>query len=82
MLPQPKPVSEWTGNRKSQIRARHQEKQDKPDFWDRYFGYVAKSAFLTGNTPENFEATLDWLIKPANMQKVREGNYHKVLNHG
>jgi uncharacterized protein YdaU (DUF1376 family) len=82
MLPQPKPVDEWTDGRKSQVRARHTEKKGKADFWDRYFSYVAKSAFLTGNTPENFEARLDWLIKPANMQKVCEGNYHKVLNHG
>lgn len=82
MLPQPQDPSEWTGERKAKVRARHNEKRDKKDFWSRYFAYVAKSKFLTGQTVEEFEATFDWLIKPANMQKVIEKNYHKDHDHG
>lgn len=83
MLPQPKPVDEWPDGRKSAVKSRHNEHKHRPDFWNRYFGYVAKSKFLTGQTEQRFEATIDWLLKPANMQKIREGNYEdKAVDHG
>lgn len=83
-LPQPTDVEEWNKTRKGYVKARwdESEKRQNIDWWNRYFAYVAKSAFLTGKTPEQFEATFDWLVKPTNMQKVIEGNYHKVVNHG
>lgn len=76
-MPQPLDVSEWHDTRKSQVRARHEENKHRPDFWNRLFAYVAKSPYLTGQTEQRFEATFDWLLKPANLAKVKEGNYHK-----
>lgn len=82
-LPQPEEAEGWNKTRKSYVKARWDEnpKRQTIDWWRRYFHHVSKSAFLTGKTPENFEATFDWLMKPTNMQKVIEGNYHKVINH-
>lgn len=34
-----------------------------------------ESDFLKGQNPRNFTATFDWLIKPANFEKVISGNY-------
>lgn len=83
-LPQPDDAANWNKTRRGYVKARWDEsaKRQSLDWWRRYFNHVAKSAFLTGKTPEQFEATFDWLMKPTNMQKVIEGNYHKVLNHG
>lgn len=78
-MPQPLDVSEWHDTRKSQVRARHEENKHRPDFWNRLFAYVAKSPYLTGQTEQRFEATFDWLLKPANLAKVKEGNYHKGI---
>lgn len=82
-MPQPEDAKAWNKTRKAAVKARYDEneKRQNPAWWQKYFGHVAKSAFLTGKTPENFEATFDWLMKPTNMQKVIEGNYHKVINH-
>jgi hypothetical protein len=83
-MAQPDDAKTWNKTRKSCVKARwdEDEKRQSVDWWNRYFGYVAKSAFLTGKTPEGFEATFDWLVKPTNLQKVIEGNYHKVVKHG
>lgn len=82
-LPQPEDAKSWNKTRKASVKARYDENEKRQNlaWWQKYFGHVAKSAFLTGKTPENFEATFDWLMKPTNMQKVIEGNYHKVINH-
>jgi uncharacterized protein YdaU (DUF1376 family) len=42
------------------------------DFFDRYFAYVAKSEFLTG---EKWSADLGWLVNKSNFEKVLNGNY-------
>lgn len=83
-LPQPDDAKNWNKTRKGYVKARWDENESRQsvDWWQRYFGYVARSSFLTGKTPEAFEATFDWLVKPTNMQKVCEGNYHKVVKHG
>ncbi len=83
-LPQPTEPAKWTKARKSAVKARWDEASERQDleWWKSLFAYVGKSAFLTGKTPQEFEASFDWLMKPANLIKVLEGNYHKVLNHG
>jgi hypothetical protein len=83
-LPQPTGPDNWTEQRRRTVRARWDESPERQsiEWWQRFFGYVARSAFLTGKTPQAFEASFDWLLKPGNLTKVLEGNYHKVLNHG
>ena len=43
--------------------------------WRYYFSLVAGSDFLTGRDGRWLNCSFDWLIKPANMLKVIEGNY-------
>jgi predicted phage replisome organizer len=45
------------------------------DFFINLFEEVNKSDFLTGNGGTSFIAGFDWIIKPANLQKILEGNY-------
>lgn len=51
------------------------------DWWREFFGFVGKSAFLTGKTSGKdkrpFLADLEWIIKPANFVKIVEGKYHR-----
>lgn len=47
-----------------------------------YFEHVAKSPFLTGRAEASggrppFQADLEWLMRPTNWAKVREGKYHR-----
>lgn len=42
--------------------------------WEGYFRQVAQSPFLTGQKTD-FIATLDWLVKPSNFEKVMNGRY-------
>jgi hypothetical protein len=53
------------------------------EWWARFFGYVAKSKFLTGQASPSpgrrpFELGLDWLLKSENFAKVLEGAYHEA----
>nr|WP_086491254.1 DUF1376 domain-containing protein [Novosphingobium panipatense] len=44
--------------------------------WDEVLSQIRGSPFLRGETSRNgFVAVIDWLLKPANLRKVREGNY-------
>ncbi|CAM5779551.1 helix-turn-helix domain-containing protein [Ottowia pentelensis] len=45
------------------------------DFFDRFFGYVAVSDFLTGRNGKWAGCTLAWLMNEANFAKVIEGNF-------
>jgi hypothetical protein len=42
--------------------------------WRRFFEIVEESDFLSGRS-NDWNATFDWLLKPANAVKVAEGNY-------
>jgi hypothetical protein len=94
LLPQCPRVVEWNETRRGYMRARWREKA-KPNgttqgyttvdgglaYWRRFFGFVAKSKFLTGgaegrNGRPPFCADLEWLIRPTNFTHVIEGKYH------
>lgn len=79
-LPELPTVRVLTDARKALIRGRWKEHPDI-DYWRKFFAYVAKSRFLTGNVPPSgdrppFMANLEWLVRPTNFTKVIEGNYH------
>ncbi|KAF1076240.1 hypothetical protein MKHDV_01261 [Halodesulfovibrio sp. MK-HDV] len=44
-------------------------------WWERYFALVHESAFLAGENDRGWTANFDWIVKPANMIKIEEGNY-------
>jgi len=73
MLPR---VLEWTAYRQKMLRTRWNENKDRQDldWWKNYFIQVSKSDYLTGKVNE-FQASLEWLVRPKNMPKVIEGFY-------
>ncbi len=81
-LPMCPSIREWTPKRQRMLATRWKEnnKRQTVDWWRRFFGYVAKSPFLTGKVQTNgrkpFVADLEWLIESSNMVKVIEGKYH------
>jgi len=83
-----RPIRSITGNRKTQTAA--QFKEHKLSGFIDLFNKVAASIFLCGGGERGWKADYDWLIAPANMQKVLEGKYdndqcnipnHQVLQH-
>ena len=50
----------------------------EPVWWDDLFRQVRASDFLcakTNGTRGTFQASLDWILKPANLDKLQAGNY-------
>lgn len=84
-LPMLPAVKVWDERRAKLLRTRWREdpKRQTPEWWGKYFRYVGdKCPFLVGQGDsagdrQPFVASLEWLIKPANMAKVIEGNYER-----
>ena len=87
-LPQLSEVKILNPKRKSQIKARWQQKIgrdgqrrcDEMAFWEKFFAYVSTCPFLIGqSTPSAgrpvFFADLEWLTNATNFAKVVEGKY-------
>lgn len=87
-LPQPKPEL-WEGQRQKNLAARWRwlltarkssgeryatSEAEGLDWFERFFGYVAKSDFLTGRSSD-WQCDLGWLVKAENFTKVIQGNY-------
>lgn len=74
----PQPRRPLDDDRKKAIRAIWVQKEDhgSVDFFCRYFGYIAKSDFLMGETGWT-SCNFDWIFKPKNFRKIYEGTYHK-----
>jgi len=68
-----RPIRSITGKRKSHTAARFKE-YGLSGFFNA-FEKVAASVFLCGGGYRGWKADFDWLISPANMQKVLEGKY-------
>ncbi len=82
ILPMLPPVRKLTKQREGYIKQRWRE-GDLPsiEVWEKYFGYVSQSKFLTGGIAGRdgkppFRADLEWITKPANYAKIFEGKYH------
>lgn len=89
-LPMCPRVIDWNATRQGYLRQRWREQAangkwtcaaDGVAYFGRYFEFVAQSKFLTGQRPGRgdappFVADLEWLLRPTNFAKVREGKYH------
>jgi len=77
-LPELRTVRIWNDNRKRLLASRWKEskKRQSLEWWKGFFEYVKDSPFLMGRKTD-FEADLEWLIRPQNFAKVVEGKYHK-----
>lgn len=89
-LPQPK-AELWDGARAKNLTARWKwvltekrrstgtphagNKEEALAWFDRFFGYVAQSDFLTGRDGKWQNCDLAWLTKADNFAKVLQGNY-------
>lgn len=68
-------VLKLTGARRKQVQARLREYGELE--WRTLFEKLSRSAFLRGETGWH-NATFDWVMKPANFQKILEGNYDRT----
>jgi hypothetical protein len=68
-------VQKLTETRKKSIKARLKEHSDD-QFWEDLFTRVEAADTLTGRKQGfDWKASFDWIIKPANLTKIKEGNY-------
>ena len=83
ILPGLLPVQRLTDARRKVLAARWREDKERQclAWWTDYFERVRASDFLMGRCPPTqgrataWQADFDWLLKPANLQKVVEGKY-------
>ena len=87
LLPTGRQVRIWNNARRAKLRSRWREDAQRQSlgWWERFFGYVAESAFLTGRTTARngrtpFELDLEWIVSPANFVKIIEGKYHEAAD--
>lgn len=82
-LPMLRQVREWNSARRSLLKTRWRESKERQsvDWWREFFRYVATCPLLVGDhnsaTNPNWQADLEWLIRPSNFVKVIEGKYEK-----
>jgi uncharacterized protein YdaU (DUF1376 family) len=76
-LPMLPAVRQLTDKRKKAILARWKEdsKRQSLEWWESFFGYLAKSDFLTGRSGAWSACCFDWIFKSENFVKIIEGNY-------
>lgn len=70
-LPKPQEVSSWSASRKKAIRSKRVSLEEFRDVCTK----IERSDFLSGRSGKWAGCSLDWILKPANWQKIIEGNY-------
>lgn len=88
-LPMLPTVRIWSEDRRKTLAARwrtlvndkgYQSEEEGLGWFKRLFGYIRRSCFLTGETPQKeghtWRPDLEWIIKPKNLTKIIEGKYH------
>ncbi len=76
-LPMLPAVRLLTDTRKRKLKARWVEdvERQSPEYWNKFFAYVAQSDFLTGRDNRWTGCDFEWLIEASNHLKVTEGKY-------
>ncbi|MFZ2445720.1 MAG: hypothetical protein WAW37_05140 [Syntrophobacteraceae bacterium] len=77
ILPELTRIQEWTPARQSLLRTRWKEKKERQNlaWWREFFEQkVRASDFLMGRK-KDWQADLEWIIRPKNFPKVLEGKY-------
>lgn len=77
----PRVLSRTTAREKA-IKARWNEYGKDAVIFTKLFTITESSDFLKGKNERNWTASFDWLMKPANMAKVLEGNYNNKGSSG
>ena len=76
-LPELPPIRVWGEISQKNLRARWREDPERQslDWWRRFFReYIRSSDFLMGRK-RDFQASLDWIVKPMSFQKIMNGMY-------
>ena len=76
ILPELPRILKLDAKRIADINARTKDLRDFSSNWDAYFSSVRDCPLLLGEI-NSFQASLSWLIKASNFNKVCEGNYRK-----
>lgn len=78
ILPEMPRVKDWTPERQKLLRKRWRDDAERQDleWWRKFFQYVRTCPFLMGDKTE-FQADLEWIIRPRNFVKIREGKYQE-----
>ncbi len=73
-LPQPKV---WGTQRQKALRARWNGAKERQSlqWWRSLFRSVRASPFLMGRNDRGWQASLDWIIRPTNFEKILDGRY-------
>jgi hypothetical protein len=72
----PPVLVQLTTERSQRLQALLQEHfENKLDLWSSFCQEITRSSFLMGKGQRGWRAGLDWVLIPANFQKIREGNY-------
>ena len=69
-----------TDKRRKAIKARWNtdQKTSNLEWWRKeFFPFIAESDFLTGRNGKWTSCNIDWILKPDNFQKIREGTYNR-----
>jgi hypothetical protein len=83
ILPMGRRVRVWNDARQAKLRSRWREDAGRQSvaWWEKLFGYIAESAFLTGRVHSvgraPFEIDLEWIATPKNFASLIEGKYHR-----
>lgn len=84
----------WEGNRRACMKQRwiqaskksdyspegYRTEQDGLEWWDGFFGYIARDTKLSDGFESNgrsWRPTLEWVVNSANFQKIIDGKYNK-----
>lgn len=78
VLPELPPVNDWPASNADSLRKQWRKAVERQDlaWWRTFFEYVKSCPFLMGEKSD-FQASLGWLVKPANFAKVVNGNYEE-----
>lgn len=74
-LPSLPQVERLTDARKAALRNRWNDFEHDEQAWFKLLKKIQGSDWLMGRNDKGFTATFDWVLKPANMTKILEGNY-------
>lgn len=78
ILPELPPVNDWPDSSADSLRKQWRKAKDRQEiqWWRTFFTYIRTCPFLMGEKSD-FQASLGWMVKPANFAKIVNGNYEE-----
>lgn len=78
VLPELPPVNDWPDSSADSLRKQWRKAKERQElaWWRTFFEYVRTCPFLMGEKTD-FQASLGWMVKPANFAKIVNGNYEE-----